>query len=109
MADVPAPSEPLRKKTVSASPASFAPDANNATMISVAELELLCESRQLTSSEVLEKLRTLYISHLAMSRNTPQTSDPATPISAADFKNFGLGIYGIIAQSQLGWRIVEAL
>ena len=33
MADVPAPSEPLREKTVSASPASLVPDADNATMI----------------------------------------------------------------------------
>ena len=58
MADVPTPSEPLREKTVSASPASLVP-GTNATMISVAELKLLCESRQLTSNEVLERLKTL--------------------------------------------------
>ena len=57
------------------------------------------------SSEVLGKLRTLYGPHLAMSRNTPHTSDPATPISAADFKKFGLGIDCIIDQSQL--RVVD--
>ena len=39
MADVPTPSEPLREKTVSASPASLVPETN-ATMISVAELKL---------------------------------------------------------------------
>ena len=100
MADVPTPSEPLREKTVSASPASLVPDTHTTT-ISVAELKLLCESRQLTSNEVLERLRTLYSPHLAMSRNTPGTSAPATPISAADFKKFGLGIDCIIGQSQL--------
>ena len=98
MADVPTPSEPVREKTVSASPASLFPDAD-ATMVSVAELELLCESRQLTSNELLERLRTLYSPHLVMSRNTPDTAAPATPISAADFKKFGLGIDGIIDRS----------
>ena len=36
-----------------------------------------------------------------MSRSTPDTAAPATPISAADFKKFGLGIDCIIDQSQL--------
>ena len=100
MADVPTPSKPLREKTVSASPASLVPDTN-ATIHSVAELKLLCESRQLTSNEVLERLRTMYSPHLAMSRNTPPTDALATPISADDFKKVGLGIDCIIDRSQL--------
>jgi hypothetical protein len=36
-----------------------------------------------------------------MPRNTPGTAAPAAPISAADFKQFGLGIDCIIDQLQL--------
>ena len=47
MANAPTQSEALREKTVIASPAPLVPDATT-PMISVAELKLLCESRQLT-------------------------------------------------------------